>query len=100
MISATEIYLRLTSFPCPFQVEVNEVFLYLYFCIFIAGTLYICTEDVFPNKRLLQLVKEARSRWKALMQETNIAFMDNIFIEHAAEIVSWIFCLRMCIKMY
>ena len=52
-----------------------------------AAAAYICTEDVFPNRRLVQMVNllKRRSGESAVKQ---IKFLDHIFIEHAAEVVS------------
>ena len=51
-----------------------------------AAAAYICTEDVFPNRRLVQMVNllKRRSGESAVKQ---IKFLDHIFIEHAAEVV-------------
>ncbi|XP_050309896.1 DNA repair protein XRCC3-like isoform X2 [Anthonomus grandis grandis] len=40
---------------------------------------YICTEDVFPSKRLHQLAQAFRKKYK-----TNINFEDHIYIQHIA----------------
>ena len=54
---------------------------------FVAGAVYICTEDVFPNKRLVQMVDLLKKRCH-IPSVSDIKFTDNIFIEHAAELVS------------
>ena len=50
------------------------------------GALYICTEDVFPNRRLVQMVEMLKLTGGPELRK--IEFMDNIFIEHAGEVVS------------
>ncbi|XP_038607308.1 DNA repair protein XRCC3 [Tachyglossus aculeatus] len=53
-----------------------------------AGAVYICTEDVFPNKRLQQLIaqqQELRADVPGEVME-RMKFGNNIFIEHAADL--------------
>lgn len=49
-------------------------------CSFLTGAVYISTEDVFPSKRLHQLTQS--------FAEGEASLTDNIFIEHAADVVS------------
>ncbi|XP_069063369.1 DNA repair protein XRCC3 isoform X1 [Pleurodeles waltl] len=53
-----------------------------------AGAVYICTEDVFPNKRLQQLIGLQHKLRTDVPLEVikQRKFGDNIFIEHAADI--------------
>ncbi|XP_055995302.1 DNA repair protein XRCC3-like isoform X5 [Ostrea edulis] len=50
-----------------------------------AGAAYICTEDVFPSKRLGQMIGYFSQRTDI---HKKIAFGDNIFIEHVADLVT------------
>lgn len=50
------------------------------------GAVYICTEDVFPNKRLQQMT-ESFSQDQA-HEFTAKYLCDNIYVEHVATIVS------------
>ena len=57
------------------------------FSIFLySGAVFICTEDAFPNKRLHQMMQAFKLKHadKAFHQSS---LGDNIFIEHAAEMV-------------
>lgn len=47
---------------------------------FLTGAVYISTEDVFPSKRLHQLTQS--------FAKGEASLTDNIFIEHAADVVS------------
>ncbi|KAK2180577.1 hypothetical protein NP493_437g03000 [Ridgeia piscesae] len=60
---------------------------------FSAGAVYICTEDVFPNKRLVQMVDLLKKRCH-IPSVSDIKFTDNIFIEHAAELDDLSFCIN------
>jgi len=51
-----------------------------------AGAMYICTEDAFPNRRLVQMVSLLRQRCPDV-QLMNITFTDNIYVEHCTDIV-------------
>jgi len=51
-----------------------------------AGAMYICTEDAFPNRRLVQMVSLLEGRCPEL-KLSNIRFTDNVFVEHCADIV-------------
>jgi len=53
--------------------------------------MYICTEDAFPNRRLVQMVSLLQQRCPDV-QLMNIRFTDNIYIEHCADIVC-MFCI-------
>ena len=51
------------------------------------GAVYICTEDVFPSKRLRQLTEFfVQDHSKLKLTAKNVS--DNIFVEHTATIVS------------
>ena len=52
-----------------------------------SGALYICTEDVFPNKRLMQMVHNFSRRNEDNPVLKHIQFTDRIFIEHAGDLV-------------
>ncbi|KAM6170873.1 DNA repair protein XRCC3 [Erethizon dorsatum] len=60
-----------------------------------AGAIYICTEDVFPSKRLRQLIaQQPRLRTDVpgeVMQ--SIRFGDRIFVEHAADVDTLLECV-------
>lgn len=53
------------------------------------GAIYICTEDAFPDKRLQQLMalQHLRTDVPGKVIRT-IKFGDQIFVEHAADVVS------------
>lgn len=55
-----------------------------------AGAIYICTEDIFPSKRLWQLIAQQPRLRTDVPGEVvqSIRFGDQIFIEHAADVVS------------
>ncbi|KAM8781856.1 DNA repair protein XRCC3 isoform 2-T2 [Rhynchonycteris naso] len=61
-----------------------------------AGAVYICTEDVFPDKRLQQLMaQQLRLRTDApggVIEK--IRFGDHIFIEHVASVDTLLECVR------
>ena len=61
-------------------------FRYISYLFSFEGALYICTEDVFPTKRLHQIAAQFQNAHSA--STGKIQFMDNIFIEHAADLVS------------
>lgn len=52
--------------------------------------MYICTEDVFPNLRLQQLIAQQRRLRTDVPGEvvSRIKFSNQIFIEHVADVVS------------
>ncbi|XP_055995300.1 DNA repair protein XRCC3-like isoform X2 [Ostrea edulis] len=56
-----------------------------------AGAAYICTEDVFPSKRLGQMIGYFSQRTDI---HKKIAFGDNIFIEHVADLESLNACIH------
>nr|CAD7395318.1 unnamed protein product [Timema poppensis] len=56
-----------------------------------AGSVYINTEDVFPSRRLHQLIQKFPSRFHS--EDTSIQFGNNIFIEHIADVES----LKKCV---
>lgn len=60
-----------------------------------AGAVYICTEDIFPNKRLQQLISLQNKLRTCVPVEVikQIKFGDNIFIEHAADIETLNSCI-------
>ena len=53
---------------------------YVVILFFSTGAVYISTEDVFPSKRLHQLTQS--------FAKGDASLTDNIFIEHAADVVS------------
>lgn len=68
---------------CPiFSILINLLF---------AAVLYICTEDSFPSKRLLQLINNIRHPFKNARE---LSYGDRILVEHIADVVSIhsIFC--------
>lgn len=50
------------------------------------GAMYICTEDAFPNRRLVQMVSLLQQRCPDI-RLMNICFTDNVYVEHCADIV-------------
>ncbi|WAR29211.1 XRCC3-like protein [Mya arenaria] len=57
-----------------------------------AGTLYICTEDAFPSKRLYQMIENFTSRHgKKLCTHGNLG--DKIFIEHVPDFDGLMHCI-------
>ncbi|XP_066468392.1 DNA repair protein XRCC3 [Tiliqua scincoides] len=60
-----------------------------------SGAVYICTEDVFPNKRLQQLI-EQQPRLRADVPHDvvqKIKFGNGIFVEHAADLDTFQDCV-------
>lgn len=57
---------------------------------FIIGAVYVCTEDAFPSKRLQQLIDQQHKLRADVPPEViqKIRFGNNIFVEHAADLVS------------
>ncbi|KAK4880140.1 hypothetical protein RN001_008286 [Aquatica leii] len=45
------------------------------------GAVYICTEDIFPSKRFLQLSNAFGSKYPHF----DVTFMDNVFLEHISD---------------
>jgi len=65
--------------------------------------MYICTEDAFPNRRLVQMVSLLQQRCSDI-RAMNINFTDNIYVEHCADVVciSCLFCtlqLSVCCRL-
>ncbi|XP_041831508.1 DNA repair protein XRCC3 [Melanotaenia boesemani] len=60
-----------------------------------AGALYICTEDLFPIKRLQQLISEQSVLRSDIPPSliSSLHFSDHIFIEHASDLNSLQVCL-------
>ncbi|XP_074069308.1 DNA repair protein XRCC3 isoform X4 [Macrotis lagotis] len=61
----------------------------------LTGVIYICTEDVFPDKRLQQLIALQHQLRTDVPQEIikKIKFGNSVFIEHAADIDTLIECI-------
>ncbi|XP_012870838.1 PREDICTED: DNA repair protein XRCC3 isoform X1 [Dipodomys ordii] len=61
-----------------------------------AGAVYICTEDVFPSKRLQQLIAQQQRLRMDVPSEVvqKIKFSNHIFIEHAADVDTLLECVR------
>ncbi|KAM6254592.1 DNA repair protein XRCC3 isoform 3-T6 [Spheniscus humboldti] len=55
-----------------------------------SGAVYICTEDVFPSKRLQQLIDQQHELRADVPAEIiqKIKFGNSIFVEHAADLVT------------
>nr|XP_044630331.1 DNA repair protein XRCC3 isoform X2 [Equus asinus] len=60
-----------------------------------AGAVYVCTEDVFPNKRLQQLISQQQHLRRDVPEEVvrKIRFGNQIFIEHAADVDTLLECV-------
>ena len=56
--------------------------------LFTIGAVYISTEDVFPSKRLHQLTQCFTKSQVLHPLSCKLNLNDNIFIEHAADVVS------------
>ena len=56
--------------------------------LFTIGAVYISTEDVFPSKRLHQLTQCFTKSQVLHPSSCRLNLNDNIFIEHAADVVS------------
>ncbi|EDV91505.1 DNA repair protein XRCC3 [Drosophila grimshawi] len=54
------------------------------------GVAFICTEDVFPSRRLLQISKAFEARYP----EEQLNFLGNIFIEHQYESQPLLDCVK------
>lgn len=54
------------------------------------GAVYVCTEDAFPSQRLQQLIAQQQRLRTDVPREVvrRIKFSNQIFIEHAADVVS------------
>ncbi|KFQ41749.1 DNA repair protein XRCC3, partial [Nestor notabilis] len=59
------------------------------------GAVYICTEDVFPSKRLQQLIDQQHKLRADVPAEViqKIKFGNSIFVEHAAELDTFHNCI-------
>ncbi|XP_036062003.1 DNA repair protein XRCC3 [Onychomys torridus] len=60
-----------------------------------AGAIYICTEDVFPSKRLWQLIEQQQQLRTDVPEEVvqKIKFSNHIFVEHAADVDALLECV-------
>ncbi|XP_061415000.1 DNA repair protein XRCC3 [Lethenteron reissneri] len=60
-----------------------------------AGAVYVCTEDAFPNKRLVQMIQAQAKMRKDVPPDVlaKISFGENIYIEHAADVASLYTCI-------
>ncbi|ETE64426.1 DNA repair protein XRCC3, partial [Ophiophagus hannah] len=60
-----------------------------------SGAVYICTEDVFPNKRLQQLIEQLPKLRSDVPSEVmqKIKFGNRIFVEHAADLDTFHECI-------
>ncbi|XP_009956514.1 PREDICTED: DNA repair protein XRCC3 [Leptosomus discolor] len=60
-----------------------------------SGAVYICTEDVFPSKRLQQLIDQQHKLRADVPAEIiqKIKFGNNIFVEHAADLDTFHNCI-------
>lgn len=68
-------------------------------CMF-TGAVYICTEDVFPNKRLQQLTESFCQYHTHTHPKLTAKYLsDNIYIEHVATIVSSSWAQAACIHL-
>ncbi|XP_039111741.1 DNA repair protein XRCC3 isoform X4 [Hyaena hyaena] len=61
-----------------------------------AGAVYVCTEDVFPNSRLQQLIAQQRHLRADVPGEViaKVRFGSQIFIEHVADVDALLECVR------
>ncbi|XP_046332299.2 DNA repair protein XRCC3-like isoform X1 [Haliotis rufescens] len=59
------------------------------------GAVYVCTEDVFPNKRLHQVIQHFTRKWSPPRLQQDLANLgDNIFVEHVAEREGLMLCVH------
>ena len=58
--------------------------LVLFACFFFSGVVYICTEDVFPSKRLQQMIAAFNEKLGPVLAN-QLSVGDHIFVEHVAE---------------
>ncbi|XP_064622269.1 DNA repair protein XRCC3-like isoform X2 [Lineus longissimus] len=63
------------------------------------GAVYVCTEDVFPNKRLHQMMKIFTEKYKNHPDAKDLKPGDKIFIEHASEKDDLTCCINKRIPM-
>ncbi|NXI63147.1 XRCC3 protein, partial [Anseranas semipalmata] len=66
-----------------------------------SGAVYICTEDVFPSKRLQQLIDQQHKLRADVPPEIiqKIRFGNNIFVEHAADLDTFHNCITKRISL-
>ncbi|KFP90935.1 PREDICTED: DNA repair protein XRCC3 [Apaloderma vittatum] len=66
-----------------------------------SGAVYICTEDVFPSKRLQQLIEQQRKLRTDVPAEIiqKIKFGNSIFVEHAADLDTFHNCITKRISL-
>ncbi|NXG55656.1 XRCC3 protein, partial [Hemiprocne comata] len=66
-----------------------------------SGAVYICTEDVFPSKRLQQLIDQQRKLRADVPAEIiqKIKFGNSIFVEHAADLDTFHNCITQRISL-
>ncbi|XP_048075876.1 DNA repair protein XRCC3 isoform X2 [Ursus arctos] len=66
-----------------------------------AGAVYICTEDVFPNLRLQQLIAQQRHLRTDVPGDVvdRIKFGNHIFIEHVADVDTLLECVSKKVPM-
>lgn len=50
------------------------------------GAVFISTEDIFPSKRLQQMIPEFEQKYRNVFNNSKPSIGDSIFIEHAADI--------------
>uniref|UniRef100_A0A3B4AEY1 RecA family profile 1 domain-containing protein n=1 Tax=Periophthalmus magnuspinnatus TaxID=409849 RepID=A0A3B4AEY1_9GOBI len=59
-----------------------------------SGAVYVCTEDMFPSRRLQQLISEQSVlRSDVPLSLTPKSLSDRVFVEHAADLPSLLSCL-------
>nr|XP_028606577.1 DNA repair protein XRCC3 isoform X1 [Podarcis muralis] len=66
-----------------------------------SGAVYICTEDVFPNKRLQQLIEQQPKARANISPDVvqKIKFGSGIFVEHAADLETFHECITKRINL-
>ncbi|XP_055572454.1 DNA repair protein XRCC3 isoform X5 [Falco cherrug] len=66
-----------------------------------SGAVYICTEDIFPSKRLQQLIEQQRKMRTDVPAEIiqKIKFGNSIFVEHAADLDTFHNCITKRISL-
>ncbi|KFO74841.1 DNA repair protein XRCC3 [Cuculus canorus] len=66
-----------------------------------SGAVYICTEDVFPSKRLQQLIEQQHRLRTDVPAEIvrKIRFGNSIFVEHAADLEAFHKCITKRISL-
>lgn len=70
----------------PFGCQKNDVLTVHHF----VGAVYICTENLFPIKRLQQLISDQSALRSDLPPSliSTLKFSDRVYVEHAADLVS------------